>query len=115
MTMTMTMTKVISFLILAGIIILVLFEVNIDFGGRGIDEIRDPQVESDYERCYQQEDTEIHATAFGTIDNPDVQKEYISSNRARAAAACRDLHPVSMIPVDGSPGFNLVDLQPRFW
>jgi hypothetical protein len=117
MTMTKAISKAISLMILAGIIIFVLFEVNfvLDFGGPGIDEIPDPQVESDYERCYQQEDAEIHATAFGTIDNPDVQKEFISANRARAAAKCRDLHPAIMIPVAGSPGFNLVDLQPRFW
>ena len=75
----------------------------------------DPAVEDAYARCYRERDDEIHATAFGTIDNPDVQKEFISSNRARAARECRELHPEVLIIVREPARFNLVDLTPRFW
>lgn len=77
--------------------------------------IRDPAVEAAYEDCYAQRDDDIHTTAFGTIDNPDVQKEFIASNRAEAAADCRRAHPVSMITVAEPGRFNLLDLTPRYW
>ena len=77
--------------------------------------IPDPAVEAAYERCYLERDNEIHATAFGTIDNPDVQKEFISSNRARAARECRELHPEVMATVRKPARFNIFDVNPRFW
>lgn len=78
-------------------------------------EILDPQVEVEYARCYESRDDDIHATAFGTIDNPDVQKEFISANRARAAKECRALHPEARIRVKEPLRFKVVDLEPRFW
>jgi hypothetical protein len=113
----MNIGKAIWLLALAGIITILLFEVNfvLDFGGSVVRQIPDPAVESEYKRCYEEKDNRIHETAFGTIDNPDVQKEFISSNQARAAAECRALYPEVMIPTEESADFNLVDLKPRFW
>lgn len=75
----------------------------------------DPLVEAEFARCYEQKDHEIHATAFGTIDNPDVQKEYISANRAKARRECRALHPQAMVMVRQPLRFKLFELSPRWW
>ncbi len=109
--------KVISGLVAVGVAVLALYEVDFvfDFSGSSESRIADPEVEAAYAACYAARDDEIHATAFGTIDNPDVQKEFITSSRARAAAECRALHPQSMITVEEPARFDLVDLAPRFW
>ena len=110
----MAIGKLIWFLILAGIFTFVLFEVNF-MHESGENEMPDPAQEKAFASCYLMKDEEIHATAFGTIDNPDVQKEYISSNREIARRECREQHPRVMVPADQKSGFNLIDLQPRFW
>lgn len=104
--------------LLAGTIVTVaLFDVEpvFDVALPGESGIPDPAVEEAYARCYQKRDDEIHATAFGTIDNPDVQKEFIASNRQRAARECRDRYPGVMITVREPARFNFFDLEPRFW
>jgi len=106
----MTRGKLISTFLLAAVLVMVLFEI--DISPSTTTEIADPAMEAQYRVCYQQKDDEIHATAFATIDNPDVQKEFIISNRARASAECGALHPESMIVVDEPWRF---DLRPRFW
>lgn len=100
---------------LAGLFLLFDVDFVMDIAGPAESQIADPEVEARYQACYAARDEEIHTTAFGTIDNPDVQKEFITSNRARAAAECRALHPESIITVIEPPRFNLVDLTPRFW
>lgn len=108
----------ISWVLLAGAIVtVVLFDVNTVFevALSGESSIPDPAIEEEYARCFRERDDEIHATAFGTIDNPDVQKEFIASNRERAARECRDRHPETMITVREPARFKIFDLQPRFW
>ena len=97
--------------------VLALYDVDpvFDVALPGEARVPDPVVEEAYARCYQARDDEIHATAFGTIDNPDVQKEFISANRARAARECRELHPEVLVIVQQPARFDLVDLKPRFW
>ena len=109
--------RLIWILILASIVTFVLFEVNFvfEFDENKMNEMPDPASEQAFDRCYLLKDDEIHATAFGTIDNPDVQKEFISSNREIARRECREQHPRVMVPADQKSGFNLIDLQPRFW
>ena len=102
--------RIISVFVLAAVLVVVLFAF--EFSPSTQAEIADPDVELQYEACYQQKDDEIHATAFGTIDNPDVQKEFITANRARAAAECRALHPESTIRVEEPSQFRMT---PRFW
>jgi hypothetical protein len=85
-----------------------------DFALPGEMSVPDPVVEEAYAKCYREKDDQIHTIAFGTIDNPDVQKEFISSNRARANRECRELHPQAMISVSEPARFNLIDLRPRF-
>ena len=109
--------KAISILVFALVVVFILFEVNfvLDLGGSQDIEVPDPEVEAAYDACYREKDDEIHATAFGTIDNPDVQREFITSSRARAAADCRQRYPESTITVETTSPFNLVDVEPRFW
>lgn len=109
--------RIISGLTVIFIGVFVLYDVDFrfDFSGPNESRIADPEVEAAYAACYAARDDEIHTTAFGTIDNPDVQKEFITSSRARAAAECRALHPESIITVEKPARFNLVDLTPRFW
>ena len=97
--------------------VFLLYDVRfvLDFEPAGERQIPDPDVEAAYRACYQSKDDEIHGIAFGTIDNPDVQKEYISSNQAIAARECRQKYPQVMLSERTPFRFNLVDLEPRFW
>ena len=85
--------------------VFVLFEVDIRVGAGDDAQVPNPAVEAAFDACYAEKDDEIHTTAFGTIDNPDVQKEFITSNRARAVSECRALHPERLITVDNEDGF----------
>jgi len=107
----------IAILVAAVAAVPVLYDVEFQFDLRlpGSEEIPDPGVESAYQSCYREKDAAIHATAFGTIDNPDVQKEYISAHRARAKDECRRLHPARTIMVETPLRFKLIELTPRFW
>lgn len=75
----------------------------------------DPAVESAYQACFAARDHDIHSNAFGTIDNPDVQREFITANRAVAERECRAASPETMITVRQAGRFNLLDLEPRYW
>jgi hypothetical protein len=57
----------------------------------------------------------MHRQAFGTIDNPDVQREFISANRAVIAAECRGEFLQQLISVESDTSLNLIDVHPRFW
>jgi len=94
----------------------VLFEIRVDFEFSlpGQSEQPDPDQEARYAACYAARDDEIHDVAFGTIDNPDVQKLYISNNRAVAATDCRLQFPEQLIEVDEPFRLNVVDLHFRF-
>lgn len=93
-----------------------LFEVRFDFEFSLAGQSRelDPEQEARYEACFAERDKEIHATAFGTIDNPDVQKLYISNHRDEAAEECREQFPEQWITVDEPFRFSLIDLHYRF-
>ena len=93
-----------------------LFEVRLDFEFSMPGEYRrlDEQQEARFKACYADRDREIHDAAFGTIDNPDVQKLYIRNNREKAAAECRRLFPEQWVTVDKPFRFNLIDLQFRY-
>ncbi|MGI9262354.1 MAG: hypothetical protein ACR2QR_09985 [Woeseiaceae bacterium] len=93
--------KIFSVILLTTLLAGVLFEF--DIAPSTTMDIVDPAVEANFVDCYQERDDEIHAKAFGTIDNPDVQKEFITANRARATAECRAEHPESLIKVE-EPG-----------
>lgn len=101
---------------LAVVAFFMLFDVRFrfEFSMPHQDSQPDPAREALYDECFAERDRDIHATAFGTIDNPDVQKLYISNNRDKARAACRAQFPERRVPVDEPFRFNLLDLQFRF-
>jgi len=102
--------------IAAFIALFILFDVriNFEFSLAGESSQLDAQQESRYVACYAARDKEIHDVAFGTIDNPDVQKLYILNNRDEAASGCRERFPEQWTAVDEPFRFNLVDLRFRY-
>ncbi len=96
--------------------LLVLFEIRfrVEFSMPGESSQLDAAQEARYAACYAQRDNEIHDVAFGTIDNPDVQKLYILNNRKQAVTECRRRFPQRLIEVDEPFRFNLVDLDFRY-
>ena len=109
--------SVISVVAAVVLAIFVLYDVRFifEFEASGERQVADPDVEAAYRACYQSLDDEIHGIAFGTIDNPDVQKEYISANQAIAARECREQHPQVMLTEQTPFSFDLLELEPRFW
>jgi len=109
--------RIISGLSLVFVGMFVLFDVDFvfDLAGPSERQIADPETEAGYEACFAARDHEIHETAFGTIDNPEVQKEFITSNRVRVAEECRARYPEKIITVEEPAHFNLAELKPRFW
>lgn len=113
----MKLKKTTIILALSAIAVLVLFDIDwvFDYGRTSGYEIPDPAIEERYENCYALEDDAMHRQAFGTIDNPDVQREFISAHRAVIAAECRAQFPQQLILVEDDASINLIDVHPRFW
>lgn len=99
---------------LAGFVVLFDVSLNLQYSAGGEKRELDPGQEARYAACYGDRDKEIHAEAFGTIDNPDVQKLFISNNRAAAAAACRREFPERWLTTTEPMRFNVIDLHFRF-
>lgn len=94
----------------------ILFDVriNFEFSLAGESSQLDAQQESRYMACFAARDKEIHDVAFGTIDNPDVQKLYILNNRTLAASECREHFPEHWTAIEEPFRFNVIDLRFRY-
>lgn len=77
-------------------------------------QLPDPEQEARYSNCFAEQDHRIHEVAFGTIDNPDVQREYIATERDKARSDCRQKFPRRLITETRPFDFNLIDLDFRF-
>jgi hypothetical protein len=109
--------KKIFWICIAALIVLFVFfdvRINFEFSPAGQRSQLDAEQEARYAACYAERDSEIHDVAFGTIDNPDVQKLYILNNRDEAATECRERFPEQWTVVEQPFRFNLVDLHFRF-
>lgn len=74
----------------------------------------DTAQEALFAACFARRDMVIHQRAFSTIDNPDVQREFISTERDTARSACRAAFPM-MYRMERTPfRFDLVDLRFRY-
>ena len=95
----------------------ILYDVQLDpaFSLPGEIEQTDAAQEALYIQCYESRDEQIHDTAFATIDNPDVQKEFINTSRARAASECKDEYPQQLVTIRRPFRLNLIELHPRYW
>lgn len=74
----------------------------------------DPAREAEFSACFEKRDAEIHERAFSRIDNPDVQREFISMQRDAAERACRERFPRREVTVRAPFRFNLVDIRFRW-
>ena len=110
----MTVRKISWTLLGAIIAFLVLFDVQLEFSLPRETRQADPGQEARYAACYAARDREIHDLAFGTIDNPDVQKLYITNNRALAAEDCRQRFPEKSVTVKEPLRFKLTEVRFRF-
>ena len=99
------------------VLVFALYDVQIKFAFSLPGEIEqlDSARETLYRQCFESRDKQIHDTAFGTIDNPDVQKEFINTSRADAANECRDKYPQQRITVPQEFHLNIIDLHARYW
>jgi hypothetical protein len=98
-------------------LVIALYDVKLDFVFSMPGEIEqiDPAQEALYAQCYELRDEQIHDRAFGTIDNPDVQKEFINVSRARATIECRNEFPREWVTIQQPFRLNLFDMRPRYW
>lgn len=105
------------FILMALIVVFSFYEVtvNLDIASARTVQLPDPEVEAEYLRCYQEQDEAMHRSVFGTVDNPDVQREMISTNRERIVDECRQKFAEQLITLQVPSRFNLVNLKPRFW
>lgn len=78
-------------------------------------QVPDPEQQARYEACFAERDRQIHKQAFDTIDNPDVQREFISMQRDRARTDCREHYPEAMITIRKPFRFNILDFEPRIY
>jgi len=53
----------------------------------------DSEQEKRFQACVAERDREIHRRVFSTIDNPDVQREYLSTQKEIAIGECRLKYP----------------------
>jgi hypothetical protein len=109
--------KIISLLASAGLLMIVFYEISLPLEFASVETIQmpDPDTEAAFARCYAEKDREMHEAVFGAIDNPDVQKEMISTNRDLIAGECRQRFPDQLITVERDIPSNLIELKPRFW
>ena len=98
-------------------VVITLYEMQLNFVLSLPVEIeqRDSAQEALYTQCYESQDKQIHYTAFATIDNPDVQKEFINTSRVLAASECRNDYPLLWITIRQPFRFNFIDLRARYW
>lgn len=104
----------------AGVLLLAIFlavfrvEVRFQFGLPGEREVADPDQERRFRECVDERDREIHERTFGTIDNPDVQREILITEKEKAIVACRELFPEITVIEPQPFRFNLIDIERRF-
>lgn len=110
------MKNVAAVLAVALLLLFLFFEVRFDFQismPREIVEL-DAEQEARYLRCVEERDADIHRTAFATIDNPDVQKEYLAAQKVEAQLVCRVDFPAIRTTSSQSFRIKVVDLEYRF-
>ena len=105
-------------LVLATIILFnLLYKINFfwNLTSVSIINIPEPEIEENYIKCYQEADASIHVDAFNSIDNPDVQREYISSMRKEAQKKCRSDFPEEVVTLEVPRERKFFNIKARFW
>ncbi|MGB5580831.1 MAG: hypothetical protein WBM68_09730 [Woeseia sp.] len=109
-------SRTLSGLAVCALLVPALFEVSFDpqFALPAEVQVAEPRQEARFEECLTQRDAFIHETAFSTIDNPDVQREFISTERDKARAECRASFPEHLQTEHLPLRIKLVDLKFRY-
>ena len=76
--------------------------------------VRDVQRENEFSQCVEELDRQIHADTFGSIDNPDVQREILMTRKERAVVQCRERYPELQVTIGEPFRFNIIDLAFRY-
>ncbi len=77
-------------------------------------EMPDADQEYRFEGCVDEMDRLIHSKTFGSIDNPDVQREILLTEKERAIRECRVLFPEKRVTITEPFHFNVIDLKYRY-
>ena len=93
-----------------------LFEISFDphFSLPAETQRADPAQERLYSACLARREKQIHQQAFSTIDNPDVQREFIAMQRDAARNTCRAQYPELQQTVRTPFRVKLADVRFRF-
>lgn len=89
-------------------------DINLEFSMPRNVEMLDFEQESLFKNCVDEKDRLIHAETFGTIDNPDVQREILVTEKERAARECREIYPERRVTTSEPFHFNAIDLTFRY-
>ncbi len=98
------------------IVILILFDIDIEpkFSLPRDVETLDLEQETRFQSCVDERDRFIHAETFGTIDNPDVQREILATEKDKAVRECRGFYPEYRVTSSEPFHFNIIDLKFRY-
>lgn len=109
-------SHIIAILALLTAFLFSLFEISFDpqFSLPGEKRRANPVQEQRFVECFEQRDRAIHERAFGEIDNPDVQKEFITAERKEAGRQCRERFPERLETVHVPLSINLFTLRLRY-
>lgn len=90
-----TMKRVVLLFLFALLIIVAVYRMRQNSAGPGDSfsqpsEAGDSRKEALFRECVAERDREIHSKAFAAIDNPDVQREILATEKERAIRECRE-------------------------
>ncbi len=88
------MKRVVPLFLIALLVIIAAYllqQNTLDRGDPGLPPIEaaDSRQDALFRECVAARDREIHKRTFSTIDNPDVQREILATEKERAIRACR--------------------------
>lgn len=110
------MKKALLIAIAALLIVLFLFEIELDLQISLPREVQQPDAarEAQFDACLREQDRIVHGETFAAIDNPDVQREVLARRMEDATGVCREQFPRRTVTVRQPFQFNLVDLEFRY-
>jgi len=97
------------------VVILIFFKVDFEpeFSLPRETDSLDPEQEARFDACVTKKDAAIHARTF-RVDNPDVQREILITQKERAVRDCRESLPEKRVTVSEPLRFNIIDLTFRY-
>ena len=115
-TLAAHMKKALLIVVAALLLLSALFKVDINpqFSLPRDVERADAKQEALFDECVAEQDRIVHGETFAAIDNPDVQREVLSTRMEEATRQCRDQYPRRVVTISEPFKFNLVDLEFRF-